>query len=139
LPSLIERRGTIVNVSSARARMPQAPVVDYSAAKAALTNLGKALAEELAPQGVRVNTISPGPTRTPAWESDDGFGASLAAAAGTTVDEFLAAFPVRAGLLTERLTEPDEVASVVLLLASGRVGNVTGADYIVDGGQIKTA
>jgi putative oxidoreductase len=37
------------------------------------------------------------------------------------------------------LTEPDEVASVVLLLASGRVGNITGADYIVDGGQIKTA
>ena len=139
LPSLIERRGAIVNVSSARARMPQVAVVDYAAAKAALTNLGRTLAEELAPQGVRVNTVSPGPTRTPAWQSDNGFGASLAAANGTALDEFLADFPQRAGLATGRMTEPDEVASVVLLLASQRVGNVTGADYSVDGGQIKTA
>jgi putative oxidoreductase len=138
LPSLIERRGTIVNVSSARARAPQPPVVDYAAAKAALTNLGKTLAFELAPHGVRVNTVSPGPTRTDAWERPGGVGATLAAASGTAHERFLAEFPANAGLATGRLTEPDEVAAVALLLASDRAANATGVDYAIDGGQIKT-
>ena len=139
LPTLLKRRGAIINVSSIRGRFPQPATVDYGAAKAALTNLGKALAEELGQQGVRVNTVSPGPTRTPAWESDHGIGAALAAANGTTVREFLAGFPSKAGLNTGRLTEPDEVAALVLFLASGQVHNINGADYVIDGGQSKTA
>jgi putative oxidoreductase len=138
LPSLVEREGSIINVSSINARMPQPAVVDYAAAKAALTNLGKALAEELAAQGVRVNTVSPGPTRTPAWEAEAGFGASLAEASGTTLQDFLGELPAHAGLSTGRLTEPEEVAAVVLLLASRKARNVSGADYVVDGGQAKT-
>ena len=70
LPSLIERRGAIVNISSAVARMPAGVPASYSAVKAAVTALGKSLAEEFGPQGVRVNTVSPGwsappSTRTP--------------------------------------------------------------------------
>jgi len=139
LPSLVERRGAIVNVSSINARVPQPPVVDYAAAKAALTNLSRTLAEELGPQGVRVNTVSPGPTRTPAWEAADGFGATLAEAAGTSVEQFLADFPTAAGLSTDRMSEPEEVAAVVVLLASGAARNVNGSDYVVDGGQAKAA
>ncbi|MFI0418678.1 SDR family oxidoreductase [Spongiactinospora sp. 9N601] len=139
LPSLLERQGAIVNVSSIRGRFPQPATVDYGASKAALTNLGKALAEELGPRGVRVNTVSPGPTRTPAWEGEHGIGAVLAAAGGSTVPEFLAGFPARAGFNTGRLTEPDEVAALVLFLASGQARNINGGDYIIDGGQSKTA
>jgi putative oxidoreductase len=139
LPSLLERHGAIINVSSINARVPQPPVVDYAAAKAALTAVGTALAEELGPQGVRVNTVSPGPTRTPAWESPDGFGASLARASGTSLDAFLDDFPTNAGLSTGRLTEPDEVAAIVALLASGRLRNANGSDFTIDGGQNKAA
>lgn len=138
LPWLTDRHGTIINISSIRGRFPQPGTIDYGAAKAAMTNLSKALAEELGPKGVRVNTISPGPTRTPAWEGEHGIGAALASAHGCTVAEFLAGFPSKAGLNTGRLTEPDEVAAVVLLLASGHARNINGADYIVDGGQSKT-
>ncbi|WP_367140253.1 MULTISPECIES: oxidoreductase [Streptomyces] len=138
LPHLLESRGAIINVSSARARGPQPPTVDYGAAKAALTNLSKALSMELGPKGVRVNTVSPGPTRTPAWTDADGFGAGLAASAGKSLDEFLDGFPAMAGLTTGRLTEPEEVAEVVRMLASGRTRAVNGADFTVDGGQLKT-
>lgn len=79
------------------------------------------------------------PTRTPAWEGDDGIGAPLASARNTTVADFLAGFPGQAGLNTGRLTEPDEVAEVVLLLASGAARDINGADYVIDGGQSKTA
>jgi putative oxidoreductase len=139
LPSLVERGGAIVNVSSINARVPQPPVVDYAAAKAALTNLSRALAEELGPKGVRVNTVSPGPTRTPAWEAAGGFGATLAEAAGTSVEQFLADFPAAAGLSTDRMSEPEEIAAVVVLLASGAARNVNGSDYVIDGGQAKAA
>jgi putative oxidoreductase len=136
LPSLVERSGAIVNVSSITARVPQPPVVDYAAAKAALTSLTRTLAEELGPQGVRVNAVSPGPTRTPAW---DGFGAALAKATGVSREQLMADFPAAAGLSTGRMSEPEEVAAVVLLLASGVARNVNGSDYIVDGGQAKAA
>ena len=139
LPSLLERAGSIVNVSSINARVPQPPVVDYAAAKAALTNLSKTLAEELGPQGVRVNTVSPGPTLTSAWEDPEGFGAALARASGTSLPDFLAQFPTAGGLSTDRMTEPEEVPRIVVLLASGATRNVNGSDYVIDGGQGKAA
>ena len=64
LPHLVASRGAIVNVGSINARLPFPMVVDYSAAKAALSNLSKALSEEFAPRGVRVNVVAPGPVRT---------------------------------------------------------------------------
>jgi putative oxidoreductase len=99
--------------------VPQPAIVDYAAARAALVNLGRTLAEELGPRGVRVNTVSPGPTPTPAWEATEGFGAELAQTAGKELDAFLESFPGNAGLSTGRLTEPDEVAALVALVASG--------------------
>ncbi len=139
LPSLMERQGSIINISSINARLPQPPVIDYAASKAAMTNLGKALAEEFGPQGVRVNTISPGPVRTPLWESDSGFGHALAGAmAGGDHAGFLEGFPAMAGMTVGRFTEAAEVAALALLLASGQSGSVTGSDWVIDGGMLKS-
>lgn len=139
LPSLVARRGSVITISSINARLPQTPVTDYAAAKAALTNLSKALAEEFGPQGVRVNTISPGPVRTDLWQGEGGFGHSLAVAfAGGDHAGFLEGLPALAGMTVGRLTEPDEVAALVVLLASERAGSVTGSDWVIDGGMLKS-
>lgn len=135
LPNLVERHGVIVNVSSGSARIPGGPV-DYSAAKAALTNLGKMLAEEFSGT-VRVNTVSPGVTRTRVW-AGDGVGAQLAQAAGVDQETFLASLPAATGTTTGRLVEPAEIASLVAWLASDLAASVTGRDYLVDGGAVKT-
>jgi NAD(P)-dependent dehydrogenase (short-subunit alcohol dehydrogenase family) len=138
LPSLIERRGSIVNVSSMNSRLPAAAPVAYSAAKAALAALGKSLAEEFGPQGVRVNTVSPGVVRTAIWEDPDGFGAKVAAASGIEHATFLQQIPAAFGITTGRITEPQEVAALIAFLLSDTAGNITGADYLIDGGTIKT-
>lgn len=137
LPSLIERRGVIVNISSIGARSAYRPI-DYGTAKAALNNLSKALAEEFGPQGVRVVTVSPGPTRTQNWEDPNGLGGELARAAGTDLATFLDGLPKTMGITTGRMAEPDEIAALVAFLASPCAGNITGSDYLVDGGVVKT-
>lgn len=141
LPSMLERGvGTIVNVSSINAHLPLSFVADYSAAKAALTNLSKLLAEEFGPRGVRVNTVSPGPVRTAAWDEEGGFGDGLAnAVGGSELSEFLDELPGQAGITLGRMGTPEDVAAVVLLLASDRASWITGSDYVVDGGALKVA
>ncbi|GHB37377.1 3-oxoacyl-ACP reductase [Streptomyces viridiviolaceus] len=138
LPSLIERRGAIVNVSSINSRLPAAGPVAYSAAKAALAALGKSLAEEFGPRGVRVNTVSPGVVRTSVWEDPDGFGGKVAASAGAEHADFLRQIPQAFGITTGRITEPQEVASLIAFLLSDVAKNITGADHVIDGGTVKT-
>ncbi|MGW2342828.1 SDR family NAD(P)-dependent oxidoreductase [Streptomyces sp. NPDC001661] len=139
LPALTAARGSVVNVSSMGARVPHSGPVAYTTAKAALTALGKALAEEFGPRGVRVNTVSPGPVRTDMWESPTGYGAELAAAMGVPHADLLAGLPGATGMLIERLVEPDEVAALVAYLGSPRAAATTGTDHLVDGGAVKTA
>jgi putative oxidoreductase len=129
--------GAIVNVSSITSRLASAPVADYSAAKAALNNFSRVLAEEVGPRGIRVNTVSPGPTRTASWE-EGSFGRSMAQASGVELDELMRLTPERRGITLGRLLEPREVADVVAFLASDRASGVLGADYVVDGGLAKT-
>jgi NAD(P)-dependent dehydrogenase (short-subunit alcohol dehydrogenase family) len=138
LPHLIEADGaTIVNISSINAQLPFPMVVDYSAAKAALTNLNKSLSEEFAPKGVRVNAIAPGPVRTPFWTAPGAFADAAAAAAGTTAQEALdVVVPQSMGISSGRITEPHEVADLTLFLASS--ANITGTETLIDGGQTKT-
>lgn len=139
LPIMVERGGgVVVNVSSINARLPQPPVADYAAAKAAMTNLSKLLAEEFGPQGVRVNAVSPGPVRTPLWEDEGRFGHGMASAMGAETTALLEALPGQAGITLGRFTEAEEVADLVLFLASERAGAVTGSDYVIDGGMLKT-
>ncbi|MCX5192561.1 oxidoreductase [Streptomyces sp. NBC_00249] len=138
LPSLIERRGAIVNVSSINSRLPAAGPVAYSAAKAALTAVGKSLAEEFGPLGLRVNTVSPGVVRTAIWDDPEGYGGKVAAAAGVDHDTFFKAIPQAFGVTTGRITEPHEVAALITFLLSDEVaGNITGADHVIDGGSLK--
>jgi NAD(P)-dependent dehydrogenase (short-subunit alcohol dehydrogenase family) len=138
LPSLLRRRGTIVNVSSNGARVPHAGPVPYTTAKAALTAFGKALAEEFGPLGVRVNTVSPGPVRTAMWEAPNGYGAELAASMGLEREQLVAGLPAATGMTTGRLVEPAEVAALITYLASPLAASTTGTDHIIDGGSIKT-
>jgi NAD(P)-dependent dehydrogenase (short-subunit alcohol dehydrogenase family) len=134
LPSLIERQGAIVNIGSMNAHMVDPRLAHYSAAKAALSNIGRALAAEFTPKGVRVNTISPGPVRTRLWTNPE-----MAKRAGMTTEEFLAYVPKMTGLATGKLIEPEEVAALTLLLASGKVRSVTGEDYLIDAGMAPPA
>ncbi|WP_326601197.1 oxidoreductase [Streptomyces sp. NBC_01800] len=140
LPHLLAHgEGAIVNISSINARLPFPMVVDYSAAKAALSNLTKALSEEFAPRGVRVNAVAPGPVRTPFWTAPGAFADTVAAGTGGTAKEALdEVVPQQMGISTGRITEPEEVADLVVFLASPRAGNITGAEFVIDGGQIKT-
>ncbi|MFJ2864440.1 oxidoreductase [Kitasatospora sp. NPDC087314] len=140
LPHLLaDSGGAIVNVSSVNARLPFPTVVHYSAAKAALSNLTKALSEEFAPQGVRVNSIAPGPVRTPFWTAPGGLAETAAAGTGKSAEEALdEVVPRQMGISTGRITEPREVAELCAFLASARAANITGAEFVIDGGQIKT-
>ncbi len=139
LPSLLERRGTILNIASINARVPATGPVGYSEAKAALTAFGKRLSEEFAPRGVRVNTVSPGVVGTSLWRDPEGFGGKVAGAHGLGHEEFLAAIPAQAAISSGRLTEPEEVAALITFLASEAAANIIGADIVIDGGMIKTS
>jgi NAD(P)-dependent dehydrogenase (short-subunit alcohol dehydrogenase family) len=136
LPHLTDRRGTIVTVASVNAKLADPLVMDYSAAKAALLSFSKSLSKELGPQGVRVNTVSPGPVSTDLWLGAAGVAETVAQAQGLTPEEI--ATGAAGQSVTGRFTSPREVADLVAMLASGRLGNVTGADFVIDGGLITT-
>ncbi|MCI4659318.1 SDR family oxidoreductase [Cryobacterium zhongshanensis] len=139
IPLLIERGGgTVVTIASVNAYLPDPGVIDYSVAKAGVWNLSKSLSKEFGDRGIRFNTVSPGPVSTPLWLGETGVAATVAKAMGISPDEARKqVIEAGGGFSTGRFTEPGEVADLVLLLASGRAGNVTGADFRIDGGLTK--
>jgi NAD(P)-dependent dehydrogenase (short-subunit alcohol dehydrogenase family) len=129
-------KGAIVNTSSVNAFLPDPFVMDYSAAKAALANFSKSLSKEVGPRGIRVNTISPGPVATDLWLSDHGVAATVSRATGARPEDVR--HQEEDQTVTGRFSRPDEVADLVLILASDRTANITGADITIDGGLIPT-
>jgi len=138
LPGLLERGGSVVHVASEAAHLPDPPIVDYAAAKAALLSLSKALATEFGGRGVRSNVVSPGPTRTRLWDAPGGFADQLAEQfeleREAAVEHFVT--EVR-GLSLGRIGTPEEVARVIAFLLSPASAQITGSEYGVDGGALR--
>jgi NAD(P)-dependent dehydrogenase (short-subunit alcohol dehydrogenase family) len=116
---LMDRGGAVVLVGSIAGNMGIAGYGTYAATKAAVRSYARTWTHELAPRGIRVNTVSPGPTDTPMFD-------------GVT-DEMRAAYTDRIPL--KRLGRPEEVAAAVLFLASEEGSYVAGAELVVDGGM----
>jgi NAD(P)-dependent dehydrogenase (short-subunit alcohol dehydrogenase family) len=136
-PMLEQGSGSIVNVASVNSFFqPDAATVDYGVAKAAVVNLSKSLSQEFGPKGIRVNCVSPGQVSTDLWLGEHGVAAIFADATGVDADAIRAS--AAAAIATGRFTTPQEVATLVTMLASDRTANVTGVNYVIDGGLIKT-
>lgn len=139
LPVMVAQgNGAIVNVSSVNARQPGPEVADYSATKAAITNLTRALAQEFTAQGVRVNAVAPGPVATPAWIGPGGVAEAIARASGSTRETVVAQAAQMNSMTIGRMIAPEEIAALVAFLASDCAAAITGVDYLIDGGMVKT-
>jgi NAD(P)-dependent dehydrogenase (short-subunit alcohol dehydrogenase family) len=138
LGSMLEQgSGSIVNVASVNSFFqPDAATVDYGVAKAAVVNLSKSLSQEFGPKGIRVNCVSPGQVSTDLWLGEHGVAAIFADATGVDADAIRES--AAAAIATGRFTTPQEVATLVTMLASDRTANVTGVNYVIDGGLIKS-
>ena len=124
-PAMVDAgRGSLVHIASVSARNPQAASGAYSASKAGVVLISQQLAYELGPAGVRSNTVSPGLVRTPMTEA-------YYQAPGVA-ERRDAAIPLR------RVARADDIADVVVFLASDRARYITGADIVVDGGFTQT-
>jgi NAD(P)-dependent dehydrogenase (short-subunit alcohol dehydrogenase family) len=128
LPSLIERRGNIVNVSSVTGLRAFPGVLAYCVSKAALDQLTRCSALELAAKGVRVNAVNPGVVVTEIHKR------------GGMSDEAYAAFLEHSKTTHPlgRTGRPEEIAALVLYLASDHASWITGATYSIDGGRSQT-
>lgn len=133
VPAMAARgSGAVVHVSSLSRAWPSANRVPYSAAKAALTLYSKGLANEVAPNGVRVNCVALGFT-----ESDWGRSFVLGIAEQAGVDYAAGRQLLMAelgGIPLGRPVQPDEVAELIGFLASDRASAIVGAEYAIDGG-----
>jgi NAD(P)-dependent dehydrogenase (short-subunit alcohol dehydrogenase family) len=141
LPTMVTQgSGAIVNVASVNAfYQPDGATIDYGAAKAAVANLTKSLAQEFGPRGIHVNAVSPGPVSTDLWLGEEGVAQTVAKKTGVDADTARGQIVAgMGGFATGRFSTPEEVATLVVLLASERTANVTGANYVIDGGLIKT-
>ena len=141
IPHMLEQgRGSIVSVASDVGRAPDPFFVDYSVSKAAVLMLSKALSIEFGPRGIRSNCVSPGPTRTPAWDKPGGFADALAEEYGLDKERAIEHFAKEVRKLPlGKLGDPEDVGRAIAFLASDASKHVTGADYTVDGGLVAAA
>jgi 2-hydroxycyclohexanecarboxyl-CoA dehydrogenase len=129
-------RGSMVFIASVAGQIGSPTDPPYSASKAANINFAQVLARDLAPHGVRVNTVCPGMVRTPmnravwqAWHDRQPPDLRM------TYDEWTAE-KIRARIPLGRWQQPEDVANMVVFLSSDRAGEVTGQTINVDGGYV---
>jgi 2-dehydro-3-deoxy-D-gluconate 5-dehydrogenase len=119
--------GAVVNVASVDAIRPTGGLAHYDASKAALVMVTRSLAVEFAPMGIRVNAVAPGGIDTPGARAAMG---GTTAASHDATEAFLRRIPMH------RMGTPDEIARVVLFLASPLSAYMTGALVVTDGGYL---
>ncbi len=128
-----QKYGRIVTVVGNTGRQPNPRMLPGAAANAALLAVTKGLADEVAADGIVVNAVNPGPTRTERWQT---LMANLAKQGGKTVEE------VEAGFMKEipmrRLGAPEEIARYIVFLASEAAANMTGSSITADGGWTRS-
>lgn len=129
--------GRIVNVCSSSGKRPSQRLdASYSVTKAAELSLSRVFADAWAGKGVLVNAVAPGPVMGPAWEAEGGLADQLAARAGSTHDEVLAAAATKQPV--GRMGTPEEIAATIAFLCSEHASNVAGAAWSVDGGSVQS-
>lgn len=124
--------GSIIAVVGNNGMQPHPRMLPGSAANAACLAVIKGLSQELAPSGVRINAVNPGPTRTGRWDT---LVNNLAAKSGRSREEEEAG--LLAGIPIGRPNSPDEIAQVIAFLASDAALTLTGEGITVDGGTTK--
>jgi meso-butanediol dehydrogenase / (S,S)-butanediol dehydrogenase / diacetyl reductase len=129
LPHLMERRGAIVNVASVNGLLAGPGWTSYCVSKAGLIMLAKCVASDYGRQGIRANSVCPGWVRTPMGEQDMD---EVARAHGTDREGAYARAHKQHPL--GRPAQPEEIADVIVFLASPEAAYVTGATIMVDGG-----
>ncbi len=126
IPALRETRGNIVLVASVQSFATQQNVTAYTVSKHALIGLTRSAAVDYAREGIRVNCVAPGTVDTPMLH----WAASLDPNPQAVMAAVQRIHPLG------RIAQPQEVAEVILFLASARASFVTGAAYVVDGGLL---
>ncbi|CVI64057.1 SDR family NAD(P)-dependent oxidoreductase (plasmid) [Agrobacterium leguminum] len=137
LPVLRERKGVIINNGSDLARQPEPVPIDYSASKAAVLALTKGLARAEG-ANVRVNAVAPGPIWTPFWTKPGGFAETMGKHYNMEPQKAVEHEMKLRQLPLGRLGTPEEVANVIVFLASDLASFVTSAVWGVDGGSIRS-
>ena len=133
LPGMRERKwGRIINVTSIAAKQPVDNLMLSNSIRSAVTGFARTLANEVARDGVTVNNILPGYTRT---ERVEQLAESTAKKEGLTPKDIVARFEKEIPM--RRLGEPEEFAALAAFLASSRASYITGQSFAVDGGWIK--
>lgn len=130
---MARKQGAMVTVSSNAASVPRHSMAAYAASKAATSMFMRCLGLELAPFGIRCNTVAPGSTLTPMqtgmWADEHGAQAVIAGSLET----------YKNGIPLGKLATPEDVADAVLFLLSDRASHITMANLMVDGGATLVA
>ncbi|CAH0595489.1 unnamed protein product [Chrysodeixis includens] len=122
VPELVKTKGNIINISSTSGRKPSPLASTYCVSKSGLDQFSRVAALELAPSGVRVNTVSPGPVVTDILDN-----------AGITDDLFE---EWRKDTALKRVSTPEDIGDILLFLASDKAKSITGANFTVDNGEL---